>query len=185
MHLGELVRDYVSDFSPAILSPVRDPAWHTLRYITGHDRPLLRLLRHIGLTCQHLCYQQRLSRTRILVERPWFPGYLFISFDVQRDNWGQVLRMPYAVTFLGGLGAPAALPHGVIEDLALRLPQRLSRPAQIACVAPGSRVRVRGGPFEGHEANVTWSDRRSLKVVAMLFNRPTEIALHSGDVEVL
>ena len=173
---------YVEDFGPAVLaSSGREPLWYTLRYVSGKEKVLTWLLGHVALPFRHLVYMQRVKRSAP-VERSWLPGYMFLEFDVVRDNWGQVLRMPYALEVLGG---PTPLPDGLVDDLVLRLPLRPARPTAFSCVAPGTRVRLRGGAFAGHEGPVTWSDRRKLKVMLMLFNAPREIQADVTDVEVL
>lgn len=191
-YIGAEVRDWTSDFSPTIIRTSGEPGvehvlnWFTLRYIVGREVGLLRLLRYVAMPHQHLTYYHRISR-REAHTRAWFPGYMFLGFDSTYDNWMQVLRMPGAIEFLG---EPSPLPAGVVEDLALRLPQKLARPSKLSCFAPGVRVRVKSDPrsdyphpLEGHEATVTWADRRSVKVIAMLFNRPTEVKLDASEVE--
>jgi transcription antitermination factor NusG len=39
----------------------------------------------------------------------WLPGYLFVEFDVVRDDWGQLKRIPGVIEILG---APTPLPEG-------------------------------------------------------------------------
>ena len=191
-YIGSEVRDWTSNFSPAILPRSSDvpriPQWFILRYITNHQISLLRLLHYVAMPYKHLTYYHRLSRREAYV-RAWFPGYMFLEFDVLYDNWGQILRMPGAIEFLGG---PSALPSGVVEDLALRLPQKLARPSKLSCYAEGTRVRVKSEPqallphpLEGHEGTVMWADRRSVKVIAMIFNRPTEVKLSASEVELV
>lgn len=177
----ETVDDWISEFSPAVGgSTGRDPLWYTLRYMSGREKTLLLLLKYVGLPYSHLTYTQRVKRAHPITVA-WFPGYMFLNFCQWSDNWAQILRMPGAIEFLG---EPSPLPAGVVEDLALRLPQKLARPSKLSCFAPGVRVRVKSDhPLEGHEATVTWADRRSVKVIAMLFNRPTEVKLDASEVE--
>ncbi len=105
-----------------------------------------------------------------------------MNFDVKRDNWQQVLRMPSVLDILGG---PDPLPEGMVEDLVGRLPAQVSRSTPVAAIAPGSLVKLQKGPLEGWECRVTWSDRKSVKVVAIMFGRPTEVQIPVADVRVI
>lgn len=158
-----------------------EPSWYVLKYVAGKDKLLLRLLDHIGLPYKHLVYSVRVPRFKEMVQRPWLPGYLFLNFDL-RDNWGQVLRMPYALEILG---MPTALPPGLVADLELRLPLKLSKPSAFSCIAPGTQVRFKRGAFQNHVGPVTWSERRKLKVMLMIFNTPKEIETILSDVEIV
>lgn len=171
------------EFSCAVSdSELRIPEWFVLRYVAGKERLILELLRQTKLAFHHLEYDIRLPRTKGWTKRAWFPGYVFVEFCKDYDDWGQILRMPYALEVLG---RPTPLPSNLIEDLLARLPKRFTRPSVISCVAPGTRVRVKKGSFEGHEAPVMWSDRRKLKIILMLFASPVEATVDISDVEII
>lgn len=173
----------ISDFSPAVMSGAsREPLWYVLKYVSGKERMLTWLLDHIRLPYQHLVYKQRVKRFKEPVERCWLPGYMFLHCDIRRDNWGQVLRMPYALEVLG---EPSPLAAGLVDDLVLRLPMRPGKPTTFSCIAPGTRVRFRKGAFADRIGPVTWSERRKLKVLLMIFNRPEEIMSDVSDVEIV
>jgi transcription antitermination factor NusG len=160
----------------------RAPEWFVLRYVAGKEGFVSKLLRQVKLQFKYFVYTKR-SRRFKPVELCWLPGYMFLNMDVVRDNWGQVLRMPYALEILGG---PTPLPSGVIDDLALRLPTSFAKPSALACIAPGTRVRVRnGGAYEGREGPVTWSSRRRVKVMLMIFSCPREFEIDVSDVEIV
>lgn len=160
---------------------MREPEWFVLRYIVGKETILLKLLNYIKVEFHHLVYKQPVARSKP-IDRAWLPGYIFLEFDLHRDNWGQILRMPSALEILGG---PSPLPLGLIDDLVARLPSKLAKPSALSCIAPGRRVRIRRGAYQDHEGPVTWSDRRKLKVMLMIFNRPTDVELEFGDVELV
>lgn len=176
------VDDYVEDFVPMVAWADREPLWYVLKYVSGKEALVTRLLDYVRLPYRHLVFRQRVKRFKEPVERAWLPGYMFLSFDRVRDNWGQVLRMPYALEVLGD---PSPLPPGVVDDLVLRLPLRPTKPSAFSCIAPGTRVRFRRGAFLDHAGPVTWSERRKVKVMLMLFNMPKEIEVDVSDVEIV
>jgi transcription antitermination factor NusG len=190
--IGQPVVDWAAEFASAIaLTPldpqgsavVRHPAWYVLRFETGKERLLRRLLGLTHIPYHHLLYRHQISRQQA-TERAWFPGHMFLEFDIERDAWQQVLRMPAVIELLGGI-QPKALPDGTMEDLVGRLPYKVPKGPAFACVAPGQRVRIIKGPFLDHEGAVTWSDRRRLKVTAIMFNMVTEVELELTDVVVI
>ena len=86
----------------------------------------------------------RKSRT---VKSAFFPGYLFVALDLERDRWRSVngtLGVSRLVT--GGDGAPIAAPPGIVEGLLRYLDEtgvcRFDRD-----LAPGQAVRVIAGPL--------------------------------------
>ena len=77
---------------------------------------------------------------------PFFPGYLFVRLDLQRDRWRSV-NGTFGVACLVMAGdRPAAVPRGVVEAL-----RAWSDAAGFISSArdfsPGQKVRVHAGPF--------------------------------------
>jgi transcription antitermination factor NusG len=82
--------------------------------------------------------------------RSWLPGYLFVEFDVARDDWGQLKRIPGVIEILG---APTPLPEGQLEELISRLPTHLERTADDAVIPVGAEVWITAGAFAGREGD--------------------------------
>lgn len=173
---------YTPEFVPAIRAETnRNPYWYVLRFITGKERLLRRLLDQTRLPYHHLTFEHRPRRQRP-TERAWLPGHMFVHFDIARDFWQQILHMPAVLEILGD---PSPLPDGLMEDLVGRLPNRIAKAAAFSTISPGQTVRIIRGPVAGFECVVTWSDRRHVKVISMMFGRPTELILKIEDVLVI
>ena len=175
----------VEKFYPAICLETtadRRPEWYALRYETGKEALLFWCISHIGLEYRHLTFLKKDKRGKS-GKRNWLPGYLFLNFDRDMDRWQQVTRMPHAFSFLG---SPSPIPAAKFDDLVRRCPERLARPSEFSCVAPGTVIRILRGPLQGHTAVVAWSDRKTVKVPMLLFgSRDVEVTLKSADVEVV
>lgn len=179
----------VEKFYPAVIEDsgldagsVRHPEWHVLRCVSGKEKLLLWFLDRIGMPYRHLTYWQKVKHGRP-VRRSWLPGYLLLEFDRERDRWQQVVRFPHAISFLGG---PSPVPPAVFEDLVRKCPEKLERPNAFSCLAPGTLVRIKSGPFAGNVVVVSWSDRKTVKAPMLAFgSRDVEITLRSSDVEVV
>lgn len=173
---------YTPEFVNAIRAQAdRNPYWYVLRFVTGKERLLRRLLDQTRLPYHHLTFMHPQRRQRP-TERAWLPGHMFIHFDVARDFWQQILHMPAVLEILGD---PSPLPPGLMEDLVGRLPSRVAKASAFSTIAPGQTVRLIKGPFTGFECVVTWSDRRHVKVISVMFGRPTELMMKIEDVRVI
>lgn len=86
-----------------------------------------------------------------------FPGYLFISLDPADGQWRAVNSTPGVTRIVSFGGAPAAVPRGLVEQIALGCGPdgTLLSPEMLA---PGDRVQVRSGPFAGILAEVERSE---------------------------
>jgi transcriptional antiterminator RfaH len=83
-----------------------------------------------------------------------FPGYLFVQMQaiaVNPEHWHIVRWTPGVHRILGAEDEPSPLPIDAIEAIRARVGELgFVRPG--ARFAPGDRVRIRSGPFEGLEA---------------------------------
>lgn len=174
---------FFSPFHPAIhvsADPgrVREPWWHAVRFDYTRLPVLERLLDITRLDYRLFTY--RLARPRRApVVRSWLPGYFFVEFD-DRDAWRQLNLIPGVIEVLG-----TRLASGVVDDLVARLPQRPRPEGSDESIPRGTTVRVLAGMFQGHSAPVVWSERRRVKILMMMFERPTEIELRTKDVEIV
>jgi transcriptional antiterminator RfaH len=85
-------------------------------------------------------------RTRV-VKKAAFPGYLFVALDTKRDRWHPINgTIGVSRLIVGGDGAPAPVPRGVVEMLLGYLDEsgacRFDRDLMV-----GQTVRVVAGPL--------------------------------------
>jgi transcription elongation factor/antiterminator RfaH len=125
--------------------------WYVAQTQPRREELALVHLRRQGFAC--LCPMRRKPRKigkRVISGfSPLFPGYVFVSLDLEREQWRSingtigVLRL---VSFGSG-GRPALLPEGFVERLAsLSDSDGASRFCEE--LQAGTRVRVVGGPFD-------------------------------------
>ena len=152
--------------------------WFALYTTARHEK---RVGEHLALR-RIQCYlplylsQRRWSDgSRVTLELPLFPGYLFIH--IQRSERSSVLSVPGALMIVGGTGGePAPLPDGTIDALRTALRLRTAQPHPRVTV--GQRVRIRAGALAGLEGIVV-RNKNSFRVVMTL-----EHILQSYAVEV-
>lgn len=129
----------------------RGPRWYAVQTRPRSEALALRHLENQGFEayCPRLRRIKRIGRNKVATLDPFFPGYLFVSMDLERQRWRSVNGTIGVLRLVGfgnsDGGRPAPLPLGLVErfrDLShgdeLRFEERLS---------PGDAVRVTAGPF--------------------------------------
>jgi transcriptional antiterminator RfaH len=131
---------------------------------------------------------------RVMRERiePFFPGYLFVSFDIAQPGWGDILRTEGVAKLISRKTAagwtPTRLPLGLVESLQAR--GRAgdgvidTRAPAFPPLAPGVRGTVLSGPFSGYEAVTTMPSSDRVRVLLELFGRQTSVDLPRADFAV-
>ena len=86
-------------------------------------------------------------------ERPFLPGYIFVSFDIQESSW-RAVRSTQGITRLVSFGTePSQVPTQVVSQLMLRCDRNgLLLPPRI--LKPGESVSLTKGPFAGFVATI-------------------------------
>jgi transcriptional antiterminator RfaH len=122
------------------------------------------------------------------VIRVMFPGYLFVQFDITRDQWRPIAHTLGVRRLFGSTPEkPTPVREGIVEALMAR--GRASDGVYDARVPPpslvGQHVRVTAGPFVGFEGICGMSDSERVQVMLTMFGRETAIGAKRGDVEIV
>lgn len=88
----------------------------------------------------------RHARKLSMIVAPFFPGYLFVALDLERQRWRSVNGTVGVSSMVMGAERPVAAPHGVVESmLATADPDGLL--LLWSKLKIGSAVRLAAGPF--------------------------------------
>lgn len=118
--------------------------------------------------------------------RPYFPGYLFVRADLEREGQNAYSWLPGVVGLVQFGGEPAVVPDSLVHELQERL-ARVAEvgPEELDGLQQGDRVRIVGGPFAGYEAlfdlRLPGKDRVQV-LLAFLSRHPQPVKLAAGDV---
>ncbi|WP_462321322.1 transcription/translation regulatory transformer protein RfaH [Halochromatium sp.] len=126
------------------------PRWYLVQSRPNQaDRAEENLLRQGYSTFLPRFSAQRIRRgRRVEVQTALFPNYLFIRLSRWSDNW-YPLRSTRGVSRLVTFGSnPLPVPDNLIEAIRQRIEQGTIKPA----FAPGERVELIEGPFQGLDA---------------------------------
>lgn len=123
---------------------------------------------------------KRVGRRSVPCLCPWFPGYVFVHLDTERQRWrsvGGTIGVVRLVGFRGSDGLPAPMPLGVIE----RLQELSSAEGELQLkeqLRPGDHVRVMGGPFDQLCGTLgAIGDRERVTILLQILSNETRVRL--------
>ena len=129
------------------------------------------------------CYRKtrRHARRVDMVNRPLFPGYLFVRFDVERDLW-RCIRSTVGVNAIVSFGGELSpVTPSIVSGLKAREDESGAISLRPSSLKVGDSVRVAEGPFEDHICLVDQIDDQ--KRVALLLNLMGRSVRVWADVE--
>ena len=121
------------------------------------------------------------------VERKTYPGYIMVEMELNEKTWFTVRETPGVGDFVGAHGTPTKMTSTEVNQMLNEQenvgPNEL--PKVKIDVERGDRVKIKDGPFENFEGTVEEViDARGLvKVMLIIFNRPTPVDLEYWQVE--
>jgi len=121
-----------------------------------------------------------------IVERKTYPGYIMVEMELNEKTWFTVRETPGVGDFVGAHGTPTKMTETEVNQM---LGQETSKtdkvPAIRINVERGDRVKIKDGPFENFEGTVeeVIEARGAVKVMLIIFNRPTPVDLEYWQVE--
>lgn len=119
-------------------------------------------------------------------ERKFFPGYVFVSMEMNEDTWHLVKSTPKVLGFIGGTAEkPAPISDKEADAILNRVKAAVDKPKPKTLFEPGQQVRVNDGPFAdftGVVEEVNYEKSR-LRVAVLIFGRSTPVELEFSQVE--
>ena len=122
-----------------------------------------------------------------IVERKSYPGYIMIEMELNEKTWFTVRETPGVGDFVGAHGQPTKMTEAEVNQM---LGQQVAVDTETAPkvridVERGDRVKIKDGPFENFEGTVeeVIEQRGLVKVMLIIFNRPTPVDLEYWQVE--
>jgi transcription antitermination factor NusG len=165
------------DVIPDRLSASIPEQWFAAYTLSCHEKRVAQHLstRHIEF---FLPVQRKINRwrngLRMLIERPLFPGYVFVKIDGKERV--RVLELPGVHSLVGAGREPTPLPYEEIE--ALRRGMHLVNAEPHPILKSGEKVLICKGPLEGMTGIVV-REKNSTRVILTL-----DLIMKSISVEV-
>jgi transcription termination/antitermination protein NusG len=121
------------------------------------------------------------------VERKTYPGYIMVEMELNEKTWFTVRETPGVGDFVGAHGTPTKMTSVEVNQMLNEQEQSSTTeaPKMKIYVERGDRVKIKDGPFENFEGTVeeVIEARGLVKVMLIIFNRPTPVDLEYWQVE--
>ena len=125
-----------------------DPRWYVVQTQAHREHLAAEHLARQGFDVFFPRQRRMVRHARRLTEKlaGYFPGYLFVSLDLDAQRWRSVNGTVGVRGLIMGADRPAAAPLGLVEALRAQADDRdcLAPPPDYG---PGDRVRLLSGPF--------------------------------------
>jgi transcriptional antiterminator NusG len=121
-----------------------------------------------------------------IVERKSYPGYIMVEMELNEKTWFTVRETPGVGDFVGAHGTPSKMTGDEVDKMLGSETEKVDKAPQVKIdVERGDRVKIKDGPFENFEGTVeeVTEARGLVKVMLIIFNRPTPVDLEYWQVE--
>jgi len=122
-----------------------------------------------------------------ITERKFFPGYILIKMDMNKESWYLVKSTPGITGFIGPGRKPTAISEDEAQSILRRTEDAETKPTPKVSFEVGESIRICQGPFANFNGSVmeVYPDRGKLKVSVSIFGRSTLVELENWQVEKL
>jgi transcription termination/antitermination protein NusG len=193
------------DDAPAPVVPADDDddepppelVWYVLKVQSGREDTIRDALerrvkiqglgRHFGriVVPTEKITEIRNNKKRV-VERKSYPGYIMVEMELNEKTWFVVRETPGVGDFVGAHGTPTKMTETEVNQMLGQETAKAEEAPKVRIdVERGDRVKIKDGPFENFEGTVeeVIEQRGLVKVMLIIFNRPTPVDLEYWQVE--
>lgn len=118
-------------------------------------------------------------------EKKYFPGYVLIKIDLNKQIYHLIKNIPKISGFLGSEDKPSAITDSEIQRILGQVSESAINQKSGISFEVGEKVKVCDGPFASFSGLVEEIDEEKsrLKVSVSIFGRPTPVDLEFNQVE--
>lgn len=122
-----------------------------------------------------------------ITERKFFPGYLLVKMEMNKDSWYMVKSTPGITGFIGAGRKPTPITEEEVNSVLRRTEDTETKPTPKIIFDIGESIRISQGPFANFNGQVmeVYPERGKLKVSVSIFGRSTLVELEYWQVEKL
>ena len=117
--------------------------------------------------------------------RKFFPGYLLLKMEMNKESWYLVKTTPGITGFIGPGRRPQHLTDDEVNTILKRTQDTENKPSPKIVFEIGEPIRIAQGPFANFNGSVmeVYPDRGKLKVSVSIFGRSTLVEMEYWQVE--
>ena len=120
-----------------------------------------------------------------ITSRKFFPGYILVKMDMNKESWYLVKSTPGITGFIGPGRKPTSISEEEVKSIIQRTQDTETKPSPKIVFDLGEAVRISEGPFANFNGSVmeVYPDRGKLKVSVSIFGRSTLVEMEYWQVE--
>jgi transcriptional antiterminator NusG len=120
-----------------------------------------------------------------ITARKFFPGYILIKMEMNKESWYLVKTTPGITGFIGPGRKPSPVSDSEVDSILRRTEDTELKPTPKTVFDIGESIRIAQGPFANFNGSVmeVYPDRGKLKVSVSIFGRSTLVELENWQVE--
>lgn len=125
------------------------------------------------------------SGKKRISSRKFFPGYILLKMDMNKESWYLVKSTPGITGFIGAGRKPTSISQEEVDSILRRTEDTETKPMPKTSFEMGESIRIAQGPFANFNGSVTeiFPERGKLKVSVSIFGRSTLVELEYWQVE--
>jgi transcriptional antiterminator NusG len=118
-------------------------------------------------------------------KRKFFPGYMLVQMELNKDTWHLVKNTPKITGFVGNATNPAPITAAEVGRLTQQMTEGVQKPVVKVAFDNGDCVRVIDGPFANFSGSVeeVKPEKQKVRVLVSIFGRSTPVELDFMQVE--
>ena len=127
------------------------------------------------------------SGKKRITARKFFPGYILVKMEMNKESWYLVKSTPGITGFIGPGRKPTPISDAEVDAILQRTEDTETKPMPKTTFEVGESIRIAQGPFANFNGQVmeVHPDRGKLKVSVSIFGRSTLVELEYWQVEKL
>lgn len=116
--------------------------------------------------------------------RKFFPGYLFVSMEMNDDTWHLVRKSNKVSGFVGSTKPPSPVLEEEVMRITKQMEEGAEKPRPRINFEVGEEITVIDGPFSNFAGSVEEinEEKAKVKVLVSIFGRPTPVELDFAQV---
>lgn len=161
--------------------------WYVLRSKPNQEEAVWRQALAGGFEVFYPRLHVRPTNPRSRKVKPYFPGYLFVRFELNETGVSTFRWMPYAAGLVCFDGVPADVPDSVIAAIRRHVDEVVAAGGELFHrLKSGDPIRIQQGPFAGYEGifdtRLGGGDRVQV-LLKMLNDRYVPMQLCAGHIQ--
>ncbi len=170
--------------------------WYAIHVLSGHEKKvkayLENELKHRGLeerVTQVLIPSEEVTEMREgkrrVKNKVFFPGYMLVEMDLDKETQHVVLDTPSVTNFVGPRNSPQPLKQEEIDRILGKVEESVGKEVVDVPFKLGDPIKVTDGPFTdftGFIEDIN-QEKKKVKVMVSIFGRSTPVELDFLQVE--